>query len=169
MDWKKTLGNLAPTIGSAFGPLGTAGGLAIRELLGMDKNASDEAVQAFVQTPEGALKAKQAEYDYKLNLAKEDTLRITAVNASMQDESKSEHWMQWSWRPFNGFLFGITLFCNYAVPMLMNSLVLPFLGSSHTIQSGSVPEGVFMAWGAVLGVTAWHRGLMQVEKIKVSK
>lgn len=165
MNWKETLGNLAPTIGAALGPLGVAGGIAIRELLNLPKESTDIELKAFLQTPEGQLKLKQAEYDYKTTLYKEDTARIIAVNSSMQAEAKSEHWMQWSWRPFNGFLFGITLFCNYGVPMLINSFILPFLSSPHArIESATIPEGVFMAWGAVLGVSAWHRGLMKTKK-----
>lgn len=76
MDWKAALGNLAPILGSAFGPLGTAGGLAIRQLLGLPSDASDADLQSFIQTPEGALKVKQAEYDYKIAIMAQETERF---------------------------------------------------------------------------------------------
>ncbi len=76
MDWKKTLGDLAPILGSAFGPLGTAGGLAVRQLLGLPSDASDADLQTFIQTPEGALKLKQAEYDYSIAMEAQQTERI---------------------------------------------------------------------------------------------
>ena len=75
MDWKKTLGNLAPVIGSAFGPLGIAGGAAIKQLLGIPA-ATDDELQNFIQTPEGALKLKQAEYEYKIAMEAQQTERM---------------------------------------------------------------------------------------------
>jgi len=69
MDWKKTLGALAPALGTAFGPIGAAGGIAIKQLLGLP-GATDDAVATYIQTPEGVQKLKQAEYDYKLGLKK---------------------------------------------------------------------------------------------------
>lgn len=167
MDWKKTIGNIAPTIGAVFGAPGIAVGAAIRSILNMSDTSTDEEVKAAIATPEGQEKIRLAEIAYKSQVLQANSANIQAVNTTMQAESKSEHWMQWAWRPFNGFLFGVTLFCNYALPTLINSLILPFLSIAHTaILSNPVPEGVFMAWGAVLGVTAWHRGLMQVEQAK---
>lgn len=72
MDWKKTLGELAPTIGAAFGPLGIAGGIAVRQLLGVSADTNDEQLDTYLQTPEGALKAKQADYDYKIRMKELD-------------------------------------------------------------------------------------------------
>ena len=87
MDWKKTIGKLAPTIGAAFGPLGAAGGAAIKELLGVP-DATDEELKKYVQTPEGALKLKQAEYDYKVKMAQiqlDDNKSVDADRASARD------------------------------------------------------------------------------------
>lgn len=68
MDWKKVLGDIAPTIGAAFGPLGAAGGVAIKELLGVP-GASDEDAMNLLQTPDGIIKIKQIEADYKTKMA----------------------------------------------------------------------------------------------------
>jgi len=59
---------------------------------------------------------------------------------------KSEHWVQWGWRPFNGFMFGLTLFCCY--------VLLPLFGKPPV----HIPEVVMMSWAGILGVSAWHRG-----------
>jgi len=64
----------------------------------------------------------------------------------MRAEAKSEHWAQWMWRPFNGFMFGLSMFGVY--------FVLPLL--KKTIPE--VPYLVWVAWASVLGVTTWHRG-----------
>jgi hypothetical protein len=71
---------------------------------------------------------------------------IEAVNATMQAESKSEHWMQWSWRPFVGFIFGFTFIGVY--------FVLPFI----EIPIPTIPSEAWLMLGAVLGVASWHRG-----------
>lgn len=104
-----------------------------------------------------ALKFEKAILAHEVALAQERTRRIEAVNRTMQEEAKSEHWMQWSWRPFNGFLFGLTLAGNY--------VVLPLF--ERPVQT--LPETVLMAWAAVLGVTAWHRGMQKREKDGVKK
>ena len=71
---------------------------------------------------------------------------IQAVNTTMQVEAKSEHWAQWLWRPFNGFIFGITFFGIYFVLPLMK------------IPSPVVPSEAWLMIGAILGVASWHRG-----------
>lgn len=89
MDWLKTLGTLAPVIGSAFGPLGVAGGLAIKSMLGKE-GCSDEELSAFLQTPEGVLKLKQAEYDYKLKIAQINLEDNKSVDADRADARKRD-------------------------------------------------------------------------------
>lgn len=78
--------------------------------------------------------------------AKADTERIKAVNATMNAESKSEKWPQYAWRPFNGFLFGLSIVLIY--------FVLPLTGK----MIPAVPHEIWIGWGAVLGVTTWDRG-----------
>ena len=166
-DWRDTLAEIAPTIGSLFGPLGTAGGLAIKAVLGLSPEASGNEIQEALLNPDSQVKIKQMEYDYKASQAQAEAVKIQAVNTSIQAETKSEHWMQWAWRPFNGFLFGITLFLNYAIPALINALIIPFLSVPHApITPGVIPEMVFTAWGAVLGVAAWTRGMQKANQAK---
>lgn len=87
-----------------------------------------------------------------------------AVNQTMQAESKSEHWPQYSWRPFWGFVSGLAF--------LFVVVLCCFLGYSAVI--GKNPEALrmvpdlvtafstlFMIPGAILGVTAWHRGALK--------
>ena len=184
MDLKQIASDIAeyaPMLsGLVGGPAGAAVGTGISILasaLGV-KPEPDAISTALKTDPQAAAKVKQAELENQVELRKllvqarqnelaADTQRIQTVNETMQAEGKSEHWAQWLWRPYNGFMFGTTLFCNYAVPALVNSLVLPWF---HTpppqITPGIIPEWVFIAWGSVLGVTAWHRGVMQ--RIKAS-
>ena len=131
------------------------------------------ATVALESNPEMAVRFQEAINARDVEMAKEDTKRIQAVNATMQSESKSEHWAQWLWRPFNGFLFGTTLFLNYGLPPIGN-MFIAWLGETQLVAdkvifmtpnltSGSIPEWVFMAWASVLGVSAWHRGAAKRE------
>jgi hypothetical protein len=78
-----------------------------------------------------------------------DTQRIQSANRTMPTQTKAEHWEQWLWRPLNGLLFAPTILALY--------VILPAL---H-IHVPDVPVTVWEAWGALLGITAWHRGVKQ--------
>lgn len=143
----------APTIAGWFGgddaeeKVGAAVNIA-KKVTGTDD--PDSAVAALEQNPDLALQFEKAVMTHEVQMEREKTKRIEAVNQTMQAESKSEHWMQWSWRPANGFMFGITLFAAY--------VLLPAFDKSI-----SIPEWVLIAWASVLGVTSWHRGLHKRE------
>lgn len=74
---------------------------------------------------------------------------LQAVNATMQAESKSEHWLQWSWRPLVGYSFVATITNNY--------VLMPYF--QNVLQPIAIPAEVWYAWLAILGVTAGFRGL----------
>jgi len=103
-----------------------------------------EELQAFTQAKAQIVEAHANIMEAQANA---DAARITAVNQTMQAEAKSEHWMEWSWRPFNGFLFGLAVVGCY--------IVLPAL----KIPVPSVPEWVWIGWGSILGITTWHGGV----------
>ena len=89
---------------------------------------------------------------------------IQHVNATMQVESKAEHWPTYSWRPFIGFVFGISflfvsLLCCYLAYMAVVERVPDAIGMISSLV-GSM-TGLFAIPGAILGVTAWYRGRMQ--------
>lgn len=82
-----------------------------------------------------------------------------AVNATMQAEAKSEHWLTWSWRPLVGYSFVATISNNY--------LVMPYF--QHILQPIVIPSEVFYAWLAILGVSAGFRGLSQWQERRNGK
>lgn len=86
-----------------------------------------------------------------------DQAAMQAVNTAIANEAKSEHWLQWSWRP-------LAAYCLYL--LLINNYVLVPYFSRFGVQVIIVPETVYMMFGAILGVTAWHRGVAQVEQVK---
>lgn len=119
-----------------FGDKGLAGGI-----MGV---LEDTGV---IKTPEEKQKAQEALYNYELQMRDKDDEVIKAVNDTMQDESKSEHWLQWSWRPLVGLCFVAVIANNY--------IVLPYFPSLHTI---AIPSEVWSAMLVILGVSAGTRG-----------
>ena len=74
---------------------------------------------------------------------------VASVNATMQAEAKSEHWAQWAWRPLVGFTFCATIINNY--------VLYAYLAKIGVVQI-VIPETVWAAFLAILGVAAYVRG-----------
>ena len=124
----------------------------------------EQAVSALEKDPALALEFEKSMMVHTLKMSQEQTKKLQVVNATMQAESKSEHWPQYSWRPFNGYMFAITLFMNYGFPPIANMFIVAFgaVGAPHLVP-GSIPEFVFMAWASVLGVATYHRGKAKIQ------
>lgn len=80
---------------------------------------------------------------------------IAAVNATMQAEAKSDHWLQWSWRPLFGYTACAVLVNNY--------ILLPYLKPVGILPI-EVPSEVWIMIMAVLGVAAWTRGQENIQR-----
>ena len=95
-----------------------------------------------------ALQSKLAEVDAKV---------LETVNATMQAESKSEHWLQWSWRPLGAYiLYGL----------LIHNYVLASYFAKFGLTQVAIPMEVWYIFLALLGVSAYTRGQVQVEQVK---
>lgn len=160
MNWKDIapiVARSAPLLGTLLGgPAGAAAGALVSAALGV--GADPGAVeQALAVSPDAAVKLAQIEatrstelealvVSAEANRLAADTAALQAVNATMQAEGRSEHWPQWGWRPFIGFVFGVMVLGCYFVLPLAKVPVPP------------VPESVWLMFGAVLGVASWFRG-----------
>ena len=155
--------SILPMIGTALGgPLGLGVSTFIASKLGVSPDKVESTLTSMIGNPEDLVKAKQLEYEYKIHCAdlgyqsiKDiETLNaasIAAVNVTMQTEAASEHWPTYSWRPYNGFLFGTTIFgCYFVLPLLK-------------IPAPSIPTEIWLAWGSVLGIASFFRGKMQAD------
>lgn len=82
-----------------------------------------------------------------------------SVNATMREEAKSEHWIQYSWRPTVGFTF---------IGVIINNFILiPYAAAlGLDIQVIDIPEGIWSAMLVVLGVAAGTRGLEKWQREK---
>ena len=89
-------------------------------------------------------------------IAQAEATILTAVNATMQAEAKSEHWAQWLWRPLVGFSFTATVANNF--------ILMPYF--QKWLTPVAIPSEVWYAWLAILGVTAGFRGMEKWQKSK---
>jgi len=191
MEWAdvvKAVSSAAPVIGSFFGPGGTAiGALAgtgiklVATALGVAPTETAIS-QAIATDPESALKLAKYEMDNKLELQRlvitaevariqEETKQLQAINATMQSEGASEHWPQYSWRPFWGFASGLAFFF---VCILVCILAWQAVVGKDATALGHIPliigafATLFSIPGAILGIASWKRGEMQLEEKKAA-
>lgn len=164
-----TVRGVAPTIAGTLATTATGnpviGGVvsaAIRGILGKPDDGSpiqESEAQEIIKNPEMYLKLRTMLQDMEIRKLQEETKQMGMVNQTMQVEAMSESKAQRGWRPFNGYLFGTTLFCDYFVAQIILAL------AKVTAEWQHVPPEVYMLWSAVLGVTAASRGVEKVSKI----
>ncbi|HBG45844.1 MAG TPA: hypothetical protein DDW94_02535 [Deltaproteobacteria bacterium] len=82
---------------------------------------------------------------------------MESVNATMREEARSEHWMQYSWRPTLGFTFAAVIVNNY--------ILLPYF-KGVGLMPIDIPAGIWEAMLIVLGVAAGTRGLEKWQREK---
>jgi len=107
----------------------------------------DRMAETIMGDPAMALEFKKAMMSKEVELAKLDAETTQQYEAQtterMANEGKSEHWPQWAWRPWCGFTFPLAAI--YAI----------HYGDTINVVVFSI---VFGTWGAILGVSAHHRG-----------
>ena len=99
--------------------------------------------------------------------------QIASSNEVPAEPKKEEHWMKAYWRPAMGWLYMLICFCDFvafpAIAMFMPVIMKGFgiLIPYTAWQSLSLSNGGLMhlAFGAILGVSAWTRGQEKIAKI----
>jgi hypothetical protein len=139
---------IAPTVAGTIIPgSGPMVHTLLRLAAGSDQQTPIEQVAEQVAAdPAMLFELQKLAMGQEITMAQIQVQQLAVVNATMQAEGKSEHWPQWSWRPYNGFLFGTAVVLIY--------FVLPALGKPVP----AVPEWIWMGWATILGVATWDRG-----------
>jgi len=172
---KKTLPVIATALGGPFAGLAVD---AVTSWLGIPKESA-EKVKAMLEgmPPEKLVEMKKIDADLQIRLAelgydsilKLEELNIRAdeaVNLTMRAEAASEHWPTYSWRPFIGFVFGITfMFVAGLCCYLAYLAVVETNANAMTMIPAVVTAftALFGIPGAILGVSAFFRGKMQAD------
>ena len=139
---------VAPTVANLVVPGSGAllDGL-MRAVTGDGPDAPIEAVaEKIAADPALMVRLQEKAMDHEARLAEIDANKLESVNETMRAESRSEKWPQYSWRPWNGFLFPVAVLLIY--------FVLPICKSPVP----DVPYWVWAGWLAILGVATWDRG-----------
>ena len=112
-----------------------------------------------IKDPEMELKIMQSLQDFEIKLREFAAKEIESVNATMREEAKSEHWIQYSWRPSIGFTFIAVILNNY--------ILLPYAKALGLgVQVLDIPVEIWSAMLVILGVAAGTRGLQKWQKEK---
>lgn len=178
MNWKdlaKQLANLGlPILGAAIGgPAGAIAGKGLAAALGLGANATPEQTATALGNLSGdqlvALKALDAQMEkdkleHDAAVRKNESEDVAQVNQTMREEGKSEHWLQWSWRPLNGYSLAIG---SFALVLGVLYMAIVAVTNKDFATLNAIPTVVMAVTaalavpGAVCGVTAWHRGVAQ--------
>lgn len=183
MNWKDlrdVVGKAAPILGTLIGgPGGAAVGSIIASTLGVE-NKPDAVLQEIQANPEAAVKIREIEARRQVELeslaiehSKAEILakvqNATDVNATMREEAKSEHFLQFSWRPLIGYsvafvLIGaaIAVLASYGAVILSLAKADLLTHIPDMLTAMSVVIGMAMP---ILGIASWHRGKEKVEQV----
>lgn len=156
-----------PWIGTALGgPLGGMAADFVGSKLGIPA-ATVDTVKAVLggMSPEKLAELKEADDDFAFKMAqlgydhkfKIEDLNIraaidnaSAINETMQAETKAEHWPSYSWRPFIGFMFGLYIASMFMLPLF-------------NVQPVELKSDLVLTIGAILGVASFFRGKAQAD------
>lgn len=183
MNWKeagkKIVALGAPVLGTLLGgPAGGAIGTVVASAFGADPADPGDLVHKMDADPEAAVKLKEIEARHRERLeeiglmrarllVEQETATVRAVNATMQSEGKSEHWPQYSWRPFWGFSSGLAFL---AVCVLVSILAFRAVALADAAAMAMIPQVItsfttlFTIAGAVLGIAAWGRNRLKLTR-----
>lgn len=176
MDWLKAI---APTASSLLG--GPALGMAVKFLadkLGVPDETVDavtDAMKGMTETPEGRIKLAEIDaglrvhaIDAGIDLERLAVQNAADINATMQTETRSEHWPSWFWRPFIGMAVGFNV---AASSMLVIAVFLGVVFGSK--EAATAVAQLPMVLGAlagingtvlpILGIASWFRGKAQAD------
>lgn len=122
-------------------------------MLGVEFKDDKDLITYLNSKPDEVVKLKQLEADTELKMAEIEKEILKTVNQTMQSESKSEHWLQYAWRPFIGMNFGC----------YVGSLwLLPLIGKAPA----TLDQNIILAITAILGVASYYRGQEKVKKVE---
>jgi hypothetical protein len=186
-DWKSIGQQIAsiglPLLGAALGgPGGAAIGTALASHLGTSSAQPENVLAALTSDANAITQAREFELanqaklieiatNAEIDKRRADSADIAAVNTTMTAEAanaSSENWWQKGWRPLNGYVVGLTsafsvLFVCYLTYL---GVVGHDAGALAAIPSvASTIAEILVIPGAAAGITAWHRGVMQVKQV----
>ena len=114
--------------------------------------------------PEARLELEKAWADRDVRLEEVDLGKLEIIGETMQVESQSEHWPQYSWRPFWGFasgsaFFAICIFFCFLAWRAITKMDAAAMAMIPQLVTSFVP--LFAIAGSVLGIATWGRNRLK--------
>lgn len=167
---------IAISLATKFAPalidklIGSKAGEVAEKVVGIAQSIAgvadpEKAHNAIMSDPALQLDFEKSIMNLQLSMYQEDTKRLESTNETMRTEAQSKSTMQRTWRPFNGFLFGITLFCDYFIAQIV-FMILKAKSTGFLFTWEHIPASIYMLWATVLGVAVGSRGW---EKVSTEK
>lgn len=168
-----------PMLGAALPiPGGAAIGTALAAAIGATNDSPESILAKLTTSPEALQAARefQARHEERMlelttnaeiEARKADSSDIEQVNETMRYEaehSDKENWWQTGWRPFNGYVIGLTSFVTVCGVLWLSweALTGKDLNALNAIPTIVSSIAMVLAIpGAAVGITAWHRGVAQ--------
>lgn len=185
VDFAKSIAAFGlPLIGAALPiPGGMAIGTALASAIGATSSKPEDILATLTSSADAVLKARQFEqeqrerliqmaYTYEVEQRKADSADVAAVNVTMQAEaaaSATENWWQKGWRPFNGYVLGVASLVTVGGVFFLAYLALSGKDTNALNAIPTIVTSIAMVLaipGAAVGITAWHRGRMQVAEVE---
>ena len=150
---KSVAPTVAGTVANGFVPgSGSMVENLMRSVTGDNDSDIETVAGKICSDPNLFLQVQSRAMEHEEKMADIEAKKLESVNQTMREESKSEHWPQYSWRPFNGFSFPPVIFCIY--------FILPLLGKTVP----DVPYWIWAGWLSILGVATWGRNQLKRTK-----
>lgn len=161
MDWSEvgeTVADAAPLVGGLLGgPAGGAVGGLVARALGSEESP-DKVLQAFQGDPEARAKLQKLEQEHERDLLsmrlEAENTRLAEINKTMRAEYGHEGVYKSGWRPFIGWVFGLSILA------LVAAMVYAVVDDPSIIANESFTgllTWLFVTMAAVLGVNIDRR------------
>jgi len=169
MDLKEVLSKAAPLLGLAVGgPGGAVIANEVAKLFEAKPGDAADLLNKITTDPEAVAKLQEFQLKHEAIISQ----NIIAINQTMQAESKSERWPQYTWRPFWGFISAIA-FLVYVILVCLLAYKAIIAGKMEMLnvipQLTMAMVPLFGIPGAILGVASWHRGKQKRELTGLTK
>ncbi|WP_273430449.1 hypothetical protein [Chitinibacter tainanensis] len=169
-DWKKTIGAIAPTIGTALGgPLGGLAGAALASVLGVENDPEQIGAAVANATPEQLLAIRQADNQFKLQMAElgfKSVADLEKIAADDRANARSREIALNDWMPkalgllvVAGFFGVIGLLVAYGLPKSGSDSLLVLVGALGA-AFGSIVQYYY---GSSAGSAAKSRAIEQLK------
>jgi hypothetical protein len=129
----------------------------ISSIIGQFKLSPEKQAEMQKAVMDNAQEIERWAHETEVKVMDNEIRALETVNQTIREEAKSEHWMQWAWRPMIGFtLSGI---------LINNFILLPYCRKFGLLPI-EIPSGVWEVMLVVLGISAGTRGYQKIVEAK---